>query len=63
MELLDKKGLVIEIKEGKVFLKLDTSGVDVTVALDAEYFVDKLTDAIPGEIDDALAAMLLAKIK
>jgi hypothetical protein len=62
-----KKGEVdlhVKVEEGKVKLSVvyGGAGADASVSVDlkAEYFVKKLTDAIPGEIDDQLAAMLLA---
>lgn len=65
-----KKGEVnldVKIKEGKLALTVtyDGKGADaaVTVSLEAEYFVQKLCAAIPGEVDDTLAAILVAAIK
>lgn len=65
-----KKGeVVLDVKltEGKLVLavKYDGKGADATVsvALEPEYFVEKLTKAIPGTIDDTLAVLLLAALK
>lgn len=49
----------------KVELFYDGKGVDGSVAMyvEPEYFIKKLTDAIPGEWDDMAAAALLAAMK
>ncbi len=39
------------------------AGVEVVGSVSAEYFAQKLKDAIPGKIDDKLIDMLLAAIK
>lgn len=57
----------IKVEEGKIMLKLnyDGKGVDagVWVALEGEYFIDKLTDAIPGSVDDMIGAALKGALK
>lgn len=57
----------LEFKDGKLKVSagLDTKGVDVGVYVDLEpdYFLDKLAEAIPGEVDDAIIAMLKAAFK
>jgi hypothetical protein len=59
--------LEIDVKEGKVVLavKYDGKGADakVEVALEGEYFLDKLAKAIPGEIDDLVIAALKGALK
>lgn len=66
---------IVEVKKGEFAMELkqedkkiafkigaDTAGVDIflTVDLEIEYFLDKLTELIPGEIDDAIVAVLKA---
>ena len=57
----------VKIEEGKVKLAVSYDGIGADasfiVALEAEYFVGKITAAIPGEYDDALAGLLLAALK
>lgn len=57
----------LEFKEGKLRLTLgvDTKGVDagLFVDLDPDYFLDKLAKVIPGEIDDAVIALVKGAMK
>lgn len=57
----------IDVKEGKVVLavKYDGKGADakVEVALEAEYFLDKLAEALPGELDDLVIAAIKGALK
>ena len=66
-ELGKELNLDIKIEGGKVILSVvaDMKGVDValSVSLEPEYFGNKLAAAIPGQIDDALIAMLIAALK
>lgn len=59
--------LSMEFSEGKLKLKIgiDTKGVDAGVFanFEPEYFIDKLAEAIPGEVDDAIFAMLKVALK
>ena len=59
--------LELKFSEGKLRLmaSIDTKGVDggVFVDLEPDYFLDKLAEAIPGNIDDAVIAMLKAAFK
>ena len=63
-------GLDIKVEGGKVIVSItaDTSGVDVSLSasLEAQYFVDKLKEAIPGDglpetLIDMLASALIKK--
>ena len=62
IEIGSDADLDIEIGEGKVKLSLGYEGkgakAGVFVEIKAEYFIDKLKKAIPGEIDDAILEML-----
>lgn len=57
----------VEIVAGKIQLSavLDTGGVDanVSVSVDADYFIDALAAKIPGQIDDAIFAVLKTALK
>lgn len=59
--------LKIEVKEGKLLLALEYDGKGLDgqfgLALDPEYFVDLLAAAIPGQLDDALLALLKTALK
>lgn len=72
MEILNKQispeaKALVEIKEGKLQLSavLDTGGVDanVAVAVEFDYFIDELAKKIPGQIDDAIFAVLKTALK
>ncbi len=72
MEILNKQispdaKALVEIKEGKLQLSavLDTGGVDanVAVAVEVDYFIDELAKKIPGQIDDAIFAVLKTALK
>lgn len=52
MKFEDKKIKLVVSYEGK------GAGAEVAVFADAEYFLDLLAEAIPGQIDDAVIAML-----
>ena len=53
-----------EKKKVVMKLKLDSKGVDteLSVALDSEYFIDKLAEAIPGTLDDKILGMIKAAL-
>jgi len=52
----------VKIEEGKVVLSLQYDGAEtdasLVVKVDAGVFLDKLAAAIPGQIDDAIIAVL-----
>lgn len=65
-----KKGeadLSLDFKDGKVRLSVsyDGKGTDagIYVDLEAEYFIDKLADAIPGTVDDMILSALKGALK
>jgi hypothetical protein len=57
----------LELVEGKLKLTVayDAGGVEagVSVALNPDYFLDKLAAVIPGQVDDAVIALLKAALK
>ena len=66
-ELGKEVDLTLEVKEGKIIVAVayDGKGADakVEVALEGDYFIDKLTEAIPGELDDMVGAALKGALK
>lgn len=72
MELINKQispeaNAKVEIVAGKIQLiaALDSQGVDanVAVAVEVDYFIDELAKKIPGQIDDAIFAVLKTALK
>ena len=67
IELSKELDLDIKVKEGKVELSLSSemkgAGIALSVSLDPEYFGNKRAAAIPGQVDDAIIAMLIAALK
>lgn len=72
MILVDKPigpeaGVKLEIVAGKIVLSgnLNSAGLGggLTMSVDADYFLDKLAEAIPGSLDDAIIAVIKSAIK
>lgn len=72
MILVDKPigpeaGVKLEIAAGKIILSggLHSSGLggNLSMSLDSDYFLDKLAEAIPGQLDDAIIAVLKSALK
>lgn len=57
----------LDIKEGDLVLKVvhDSKGLDaeLNVRVDSGYFIDKLAEKIPGQVDDAILQVLKAALK
>lgn len=57
----------VTVKGSKVILTIsyDGKGLDgsIVIALDSEYFMDQLADAIPGKVDDSVFALIKAALK
>jgi len=66
-EIGEEGKYVLKFQEGKVRLEashVHASGkVAFVIEQDAEYFMDKLAEAIPGKIDDTLLAILKGAVK
>jgi hypothetical protein len=66
-EISKEANVTVEITEGNIVLKaaLDTSGLgaQLITTVNGDYFFDKLKEAIPGQIDDAVIDMLKAAVK
>lgn len=72
MELINKQvtpevSVKVEIKDGKIVLSslIDTAGLggNVSLHVGADYFLDELAKKVPGQIDDAIIAVLKAALK
>lgn len=61
--LLEKGEAKVEFSGTDLRIVLDTKGVDITVAVDAEYFLRELTEKIPGQVDDTVVSVLIAALK
>lgn len=62
-DLYEKGEIKVELKEGKICLLYDGKGGDIELKLEVDYFMDKLKEAIPGEIDDAVIELLKGALK
>lgn len=66
-ELSSETDLKVEIIAGDVHLSVEHAskgvGASLGVKISTDYFLDKLAAAIPGEIDDAVIAMIKAAAK
>lgn len=66
-ELGSEGSLQLDLKAGKLVLevKYDGAGVDgsIKVEVSADYFLDKLKEKIPGQVDDTIIEILKAALK
>ena len=57
----------LDIKDGKIVVSAmyDGKGLDSTIslAMDGEYFLDKLAEKIPGKMDDMIIAAIKGALK
>ena len=65
-----KKGevdLEIKVEQGQVKLEVKYDGLganaSVIIALESDYFLEKLAKAIPGELDDAVISLIKSALK
>ena len=67
IEISNEANFDLEFKEGKLMLKCgyDGKGLDagLYIELEADYFLDKLAEKIPGKLDDTVIAMLKGALK
>ena len=72
MDLISKQlspeaNVKVVLSGGKINLvaALDTKGMDanLSMSVDSDYFLDELAKAIPGQIDDAILAILKTALK
>jgi len=67
VELGSEADLKLSLVEGKAKLEVLYSGKGGSggahIELDAEYFLDKVAEAIPGPVDDAIIAALKLGLK
>ena len=57
-EILNKGELKVEIKGGNLVLSYEGDGGSSVNTIKGEYFLDKLKEAIPGEVDDKIIDFL-----
>lgn len=62
-ELMDKGELTIKMVNEDIVLEYAGKGGSIMMKLEGEYLLDKLAEAIPGEIDDAVLSVLKAALK
>lgn len=66
-QISKESNVKVEIVAGKIEIAagLDTSGADVSakIVVDVDYFLDKLAEKIPGQIDDAVISIFKAALK
>lgn len=59
--------LVLKLSQGKLVLELNhahkSGKAGLVVEQDASYFLDKLAELIPGQIDNAVIELLKAAVK
>lgn len=59
--------VALSLSAGKLSLsaKYDSKGLDgeVKLSVDSDYFIDQLAAKIPGQLDDAILAVLKAALK
>jgi hypothetical protein len=57
----------LEMKDGKLLLSAgymqEGVGASLGIQVSPDFFIDKLAEAIPGEIDDAVLSILKAALK
>lgn len=60
-----KVKLVLEQGKVKLVAEYDSKGLDgkVEMAVDSDYFIDELAAKIPGQLDDAIFAVLKQALK
>lgn len=60
-----KVKLVVEGGKLKLVVEYDSKGMDgsVSMSVDSDYFIDELAAKIPGQIDDAIFAVLKSALK
>ena len=62
-ELYNKGELEISIENGDLVIEVGSKGASVRAVADAGYFMDKLAEKIPGEIDNAVIGIIKGALK
>lgn len=66
-ELTSEMDLIVKFEGGKAIVEIKYGGAggsaSVVGVVKADYFVQKVCDAIPGQIDDMILKGLLAAVK
>lgn len=66
-EISPEAQVTVDVTGGNIVVKaaLDTSGLGASVSatVSVDYFLDKLAEKIPGQIDDAVISIFKAALK
>lgn len=63
VELYQEGEVKAELKDGDLVVTYGGKGATAQVNIDMGYLLDKLAEAIPGQIDDAVIGVIKAAIK
>lgn len=63
VELYQEGEVKAELKDGDLVITYGGKGATAQVNVDMGYLLDKLAEAIPGQIDDAIIAVIKSAIK
>jgi hypothetical protein len=63
VELYKEGEVTAELKDGDLVITYGGKGAQAIVNVDMGYLLDKLAEAIPGTVDDAIIAVIKAAIK
>lgn len=63
VELYQEGEVKAELKDGDIVITYGGKGATAQVNVDMGYLLDKLAEAIPGQIDDAVISVIKAAIK
>ena len=62
-ELYKKGEVTVELVKEDIMITYAGKGGSVSVKIEGEYLLDKLAEAIPGEIDDTVINIIKAALK
>lgn len=63
VELYQEGEVKAELKDGDIVITYGGKGATAQVNVDLGYLLDKLAEAIPGQIDDAVIGVIKAAVK
>ncbi|MCP3684527.1 MAG: hypothetical protein GY861_17820 [bacterium] len=62
-ELMEKGELVIKMINEDIAIEYAGKGGSVMIKIEGEYLLDKLAEAIPGEVDDVVLNVIKSALK
>lgn len=62
-ELYNKGELEVSIIDGDLVIEVGSKGASIVAKANGAYFLDKLAEKIPGEVDDAVINIIKAALK